>query len=99
MLKFVSKIAAFEGISEELSQDLNNFDLVNLDEKERRCMERQWNAFVGDSDDDEDDFEGFEPEELYVPHVFFFDEFFFLMKGKSKEICFSFLTELGTPEC
>lgn len=49
---------------------MNNFDLVNLDENERRRMERQWNALVGDSDDDEEDFEGFEPEELYAPRDF-----------------------------
>ncbi len=70
MLKFVSKMAAFEEIPESYRRILNNFDLVNLDEYDRIRMERQWNVLVGDSDDDEEDFEGFEPEELYAPHDF-----------------------------
>ncbi|KAK3590559.1 hypothetical protein CHS0354_008489 [Potamilus streckersoni] len=70
-------MAEFEESSEEsemsdfeLSEDLNNFDLVNMNENERRRLERQWNALVSDSDDDEEDFEGFEPEELYAPRGF-----------------------------
>ena len=76
-MKFVYKIAEFDEKSDEgevsdfeLSEDFTNFDLVQLDENERRHLERQWNALVGDSDDDEEDFEGFEPEKVYTPRTF-----------------------------
>ena len=32
----------------ELSEDFTNFDLVQFNENERRHLERQWNAFVGE---------------------------------------------------
>ena len=48
-MKFVSKMAEFNKKSDEsevsdfeLSEDFTNFDLVQLDENERRHLERQW---------------------------------------------------------
>ena len=76
-MKFVYKMAEFNKKSDEsevsnfeLSEDFTNFNLVQLDENERRHLERQWNALEGDSDDDEEDFEGFEPEKVYTPRNF-----------------------------
>ena len=70
-MKFVYKMAEFDENSDdsemsdfELSEDFTNFNLVQLDENERRHLERQWNVLVGGSDDDEEDFEGFEPEKV-----------------------------------
>ena len=76
----------------ELSEDFTNFDLVQLDENERRHLERQWNALVGDIDDDEEDFEGFEPEKVYTPCNF-------VWVKSENQIFFSFLRELDPPEC
>ena len=67
MAEFDEKSDESEVSDFELSEDFTNFDLVQLDENERRHLERQWNALVGDSDDDEEDFEGFEPEKVYTP--------------------------------
>ncbi len=70
-------------------EDLNNFDLVNLDENERRHLVRQWNVLVGDSDDNEEDFEGFEPEELYAPRGFVWT------KPKNQRDLFQFSDRVG----
>lgn len=55
---------------DELANDFNVFDLVNVEGEERQILNRQWNAIMGDSDDDEAEFEGFELEDAYVPRDF-----------------------------
>ena len=76
-MKFVYKMAEFDEKSDEsevsdfeLSEDFTNFELVHLNENKRRHLERQWNVLVGDSDDDEEDFESFELEKMYSPSNF-----------------------------
>jgi hypothetical protein len=49
-----------------LSQLIGEFDLVNLNNRTRNDLERIWRNIVGDSDDEDDEFDGFNPEDAYV---------------------------------
>ena len=48
-----------------------------------------WNALVGDTDDDEEDFEGFEPEKVYTPCNFVW------MKSENPRDLFQFSERVG----
>ena len=48
---------------DEFSDDVGEFDLVNLNNRTRNDLERIWRNIVGDSDDEVD---GFNPEDAYV---------------------------------
>jgi len=62
----VSEISGDEALG-----DFGGFDLVNINPNRGNDLHRIWNNLVGDSDDDDDsDFEGFEPEEAYVTPEF-----------------------------
>ena len=51
---------------DEFSDDVGEFDLVNLNNRTRNDLERIWRNIVGDSDDEDDEFDGFNPEDAYV---------------------------------
>jgi hypothetical protein len=44
----------------------SEFDLVNLNNRTRNDLERIWRNIVGDSDNKDDEFDGFNPEDAYV---------------------------------
>ena len=54
---------------DEMLDGVGEFDLLNINQVQRRNLEREWRDLVGDSDDEEE-FEGFEPVDVYVNREF-----------------------------
>ena len=51
---------------DELIDDVGEFDLVDVNNRTRNDLERIWRNIVGDSDDEDDEFDGFNPQDTYV---------------------------------
>ena len=54
---------------DEIIDNVGEFDLVNVNNAKRIELERQWQAIVGDSDE-EDEFEGWTAADIYVDKTF-----------------------------
>jgi len=54
---------------DEIIDEIGEFDLIYINWNERNELERQWRNLLGDSDDEEE-FEGFEPADIYVDKTF-----------------------------